>query len=239
MSILNYPLIVRHAALCIWADAFWRDLADDAMIELHGEGVWQNLPRDILERPNPPMPEDYVEAIGHVLSDTEKAWGKTIHEISEMIDETPEDIAFSVVMGSVGHGVGCSDYHNWPKNLLSTPVHAENPAYEFLPDVVPFIESCVIEDHLVRDYSNTWGSDHGDGPLFYNFGSGHLGEPKNYERLMGVIDTMIEKEKAAEIPEGFQRDADNLVRLYNRVLWEGLNKFGPAALSAAAEKIYS
>lgn len=224
-------LAVRHAALCLWADAFWDDTAEKAFIKIHGEKAWQQLPRNILDRPLPPMTEAHVDEILNTLLSAQLIWGRLLSEIADEVGVKIEDLCYSICMKACGHGVGPDDYETWPESLECAKIpRIENPAYGELPDTEPFIQTCMIDGSLPRDYSSQWGSSNGTGPLFYNFGGGYLKEAAEYDRTLDAIDILLLKDKHRE-------HDDDLARLYNHVLWERLNRFGRESLTTLKEKI--
>lgn len=231
---------IRHAALCLWADAVWSDDAMKAFSDLHGViGAQEAFGREITKWPLPPMEDEYVADIAEILEKTETAWGRSLSEIAEEIGEDIDDLCYSICMQSCGHGVGPNDYPNWPDSLDCRKIpRKENPAYFYIADPEDWAKLCVIEGQDVRSYSASWGAGIGTGPMFYNYASGSL-TPAEYDAFLDAIDEVIEIQKVwkgTDSEREYIAHGDNLRKLYNHVLWERINRLGRVTDDQFVEK---
>lgn len=229
----NFPDAIRHAALCLWADAVWSGEAMSAFADANdGVGPIEAWGQEITKYPLPPMDDEHIDRCRRALVSTEVAWGRSLSEIAEEIGETLEDLCYSICMQSVGHGVGPGDYPNWPDSLDTRKIArmGENPAHYYLPhEPEEWAKMCLIDEEGtptdVRQYSGLWGSDKGDGPMFYNFAGDNLSSAEEYDAFLSAIDRQIEVEKAKRTPQG-DGNWNGLNRLYNFALWERINRYG-------------
>jgi hypothetical protein len=228
---------IRHAALCLWADAVWTDEAMNAFVKESGNSSpMLSWGREITNWPLPPMPDEFVAVCAETLEKAENAWGRSLSEIADEIGESLDDLCYSICMQAVGHGVGPNDYVNWPISLDTDEIpRIENPALGYLPyDPEQWAKLCLVTDGKdvvnIRDYSACWGRYKGDGPLFYNYASHDLYIAEEYDSLLTAIDHRIEEVQSSADMRNSQTEVDqdvsNLTRLYNFVLWERINLFG-------------
>jgi hypothetical protein len=227
---------IRHAALCLWADAVWSDDDISLFRDIIGISPIQVWGQEITFWPLPQMPEEFVAKFETVLTKIEDAWGRSLSEIADEIGETLDDLCYSICMQAVGHGVCPNDFIDWPDSLdTGKIVRIENPAYyhfEYEPE--QWIRLCLVKDgdgfSSIRDYSAQWGSDKGDGPLFYNYASHDLDSAEDYNSFLAAIDCRIEDVQSSadmrDSQDEVEQDVSNLSRLFNFVLWERNNLFG-------------
>lgn len=217
-SISAHPLAIRHAALVLWVDAFWDDEAERKFTQRTGWSAHELFGQQLMDRPTPQMPENYVAEIGHWMAQAEKEWGRTIPDVAEEMDYPIRDLACDIAMSIAGYGVGPEDRQGFPKELKrKIQYRRENPANGSIPDLR--IADLVIENYHPRDYAAQWGDDKTN-QMFYNFSNMFDAEESWYVDALlkirqeitfaGDRSNKISKSKRAQNTRG-------LTRLFNNV----------------------
>lgn len=230
-SISEHPLAIRHAALVLWTDAYWDDIAERIFLRRTGWSAHEIFGQQLMDRPTPQMPEEYVAEIASWLVQAEQVWGRTLPDVATQMERDIRDLAYDVAMEIAGYGVGPGDRDGFPNELEDKDLPSEeNPAHGYIPDMRT--ADLLVENCHPRDYAAQWG-DTKTNQAFYNF-TNMFDESETWyiETLLKIRLEFIyvSGNTASRIGER-RKNMLGLTRLFNITKAAGMNAIGSEAIA--------
>ncbi len=223
-SISAHPLAIRRAALVLWVDAYWNDDAERAFQNKTGKSAREVFGQQLMDRPTPQMPEEYVSKIEELLVAVEKAWGRTLPDVAAEMERDVRDLAYDCAMSAVGHGVGPDDRDGFPDALRDIDIpRCDGPTDMYLPAFR--IEDVMVGTKVRGFYSpSEYAAQYGDGrsnALFYSFGQ-MFDAPEAW--YLEALPKIIKERRTHESKRG-------LKRLFDITKAAGMNAIGSPAIA--------
>lgn len=126
---------IEEAAKCLLIDAFW---SDDRMRRYQadfGTSIIRDHGQQMEEWPLPVIPVEVLAGTLAMIERIEAKWGRSFDVVAEEMGIGLDALMYRTTFACIGHGIGPDDDGGFPDDLDPSPIHADNPADNHVPEI--------------------------------------------------------------------------------------------------------